>query len=297
MTAAAQQARVAAPSRTARHEHITVIGPWRGGVLARIEEIWRWRLIFPYLFSLFVMKRYRKTYLGYVWVPLRPGIQLLSGGLLFGGFLHVSSGDRPYIIFLAFASAGWTIFDRYVHWSLRALRMSKSLLSGGHFPRAPILLAVAGPAVVDFLLHSLIAVIALLFYLFKGHWYLAPVQQMPVAVAGFVLLLLFGFAFGLFIAPLSDLTKELRYVMRYITQAWMFITPVVYPISQLPVKYQPIAIWNPLTAPLEMMKFGLLSTAPPEPKSILSTFIVLPVLLVVGLRFSNRFEHKAVARL
>ena len=82
---------------------ITVISPWRHGVIGRFQDIWRTRSLMPYMWREFILKRYRKTYLGVLWIPLKPGIDILSQTLLFGGFLQVGSGDRPYCIFIAFA--------------------------------------------------------------------------------------------------------------------------------------------------------------------------------------------------
>src|SRR6185436_3417242 len=103
---------------------------------------WRYRALMPYLWKEFILKRYRKTYLGIMWIPLRPGIDILSRTLLFGGFLQVGSGDRPYFIFLAFASAGWQLFDSSLRWGTRALRRGKSITSGLYFPQSSIMTGV-----------------------------------------------------------------------------------------------------------------------------------------------------------
>src|SRR6266540_2527874 len=89
---------------------ITVIGPWHPGVWPRLHEFWRHKPLFPYLWKEFIIRRYRQTYLSWLWIPLRPAIDIASRTLLFGGFLQVGSGDRPYFIYIAFASAGWQLF-------------------------------------------------------------------------------------------------------------------------------------------------------------------------------------------
>jgi lipopolysaccharide transport system permease protein len=277
---------------------ITVIGPWRPGVWARLHELWRHRALLPYVWREFVLRRYRSTYLSWLWIPLRPGIDIASRTLLFGGFLQVGSGDRPYFIYIAFASAGWQMFDSSLKWATRAVRRGKSISGGLHFPRSTLIAGAAGPATLDFLLYGGVALAGWAYYLIaQGHNYLAPPKQMVVGILGLAILMLFGLSIGLFTAPISMITKEVRYGIGYLTQFWYFITPVVYPISTLPHKYQAIAALNPITGPIEMVKFGFVSTAPPETRSLISCSIGLGVLLFVGLWFFSRLEQTAVERL
>jgi lipopolysaccharide transport system permease protein len=225
-------------------------------------------------------------------------MDIASRTLLFGGFLQVGSGDRPYFIYVAFASAGWQMFESSFKWATRAVRRGKSISGGLHFPRTALMAGATAPSVLDFLLYAGVAIIGTLYYLFaRGHNYLAPPNQMVVGVLGLAILMLFGLSLGLFTGPLAMITKEVRYAIAYLTQFWYYITPVVYPISSLPPQYRSIAELNPITAPVEMVKFGFLSTAPPQAKSLISCFIGLAVMLFGGLWFFSRLEHAAVDRL
>jgi lipopolysaccharide transport system permease protein len=282
---------------TDRATPITVIGPWQPGILPRLKEVWRYRAVLGYIAKQFVLRRYRRTYLGPIWILLRPGIDVASRALLFGGFLGVQSGDRPYFIYIAFATAGWVIFERCTYWSLRAVMVIKSIVGTRHFPRAATTVASVAPALIDFVLYALVAIAGTVYYTFRGHYYLAPPAHLVFAASGLVLLLLFALSVGLVVAQLAAITKETRYVFSYVMQLWYFVTPVVYPISSLPDKYQPIAAWNPVTAPIELVKFGLLDTAPPGASSLISCSIVLPLVLLIGLLLTSRFERVAVARL
>jgi lipopolysaccharide transport system permease protein len=287
----------AAPPLRGHELPIKTIEPWRPGVQARFEEVWRYRRMLSYLGKQFVLRRYRKTYLGWLWIPMKPGIDILSKTLFFGGLLQVSSGDRPYFIFVAFASAGWTLFERCLYWGARAGQMAQTFARGRHFPRTPVLIASITPSLIDYVLYTAVAIGGVFYYLFKGHFYLAPPQHWIFAIFGFILLIVFGQSVGMILSPLTEITKEVRYVLQYVMQLWYFVTPIVYPISSLPPKYQIIAEVNPLTAPLELMKYGLLATAPPKAISLLSAVIAIPLFVLAGLAFSSRMERKMVARL
>jgi lipopolysaccharide transport system permease protein len=301
MSAIAEQAErhgvAAAPARF-ETEHLTVISPWRHTVFARLGEIWTYRALFPYLAKELIMRRYRKTYLGWIWIPLRPGLQILSGGLVFGGFLGVSSGDRPYAILLAVSTAAWMLFERALHWGTRGVRQAGSFSGGSFFPRIMVVAGSTGPAIMDFLINQMVFLLLIGYFLiFRGTNYLAPPEQWPTGILGLFILLVFGLSFGLVTGPLTAITKEIRYVTSYFVQFLVFITPIYYPISSLNENYQKILELNPLTAPIELVQFGFVGSAGPAPISIASCVIGIVVLCGGGLSFFNRFERAFVARL
>jgi homopolymeric O-antigen transport system permease protein len=286
-----------APSPFA-NERVHVTGPWQAGVGPRFRELWRYRSVLPWMGKEFIVKRYRRTYLGLLWIPLRPGLDILTQTFIFGGVLQVGSGDRPYFIYIAFGRAGWMIFDRSLHWSARSVRFANSLVRGLYCPRSLIQAATAFPTMMDFFLYSLIAIVGLFYFLIvQGAWYLAPPDQMIVGFFGLFVLILFGLGCGLFIGPIAAVTKEVRFIIAYLVSFLYFVTPIIKPLSDLHGIYYTVALWNPLTAPIEMVNYGFLSTNDLKPESVLSSAIGLTIIIVTGLRFSSRFERAAVARL
>ena len=277
---------------------VRITDPWKAGVRPRFHELWRYRSLLPWMGKEFILKRYRRTYLGYLWIPLRPGMDILTQTLFFGGILQVGSGDRPYFIYIAFGRAGWMIFDRSMHWSARAVRFANSMVRGLYCPRFLIQAATVFPTMIDFFLYSLIAIIGLFYFLIvRGAWYLAPPDQMIVGFFGLFLMILFGLGAGLFIGPVAAVTKEIRFLINYIVQFLYFITPIIKPLSELHGIYYTVALWNPLTAPIAMVNYGFLSTNDLKPQSVLSSAVGLTLIIFFGLRFSSRFERAAVARL
>jgi ABC-type polysaccharide/polyol phosphate export permease len=277
---------------------VHVIEPWRPGVAARLEELWRHRSLMWFFGKQYLLRRVKNTWLGWIWIPLRPGIDILSKALFFGGFLGADSGDRPYIIFFTFGSCGWVVFESVNRWATRSMRMSNSFVRKAYAPRLPRLAAVLVPATLDFLLYVLVAVIAIFYFLFARHkLYLVPSLHVLTGFLGIGLLGLWGLTIGILTSPLSAYTKDIRYSFGYVTQLWYFITPIAYPISQMPKKYQLIAELNPITAPIEMVKYGFLNTAPPPALSLIASFSGLGFLLLGGLWVFSRFEGAAVARL
>jgi lipopolysaccharide transport system permease protein len=288
------------PGRTPRvKEHpVYAIEPYKHGALPRMREAWYHRGLMRHIAVQFILKRYRSTYLGWMWIFLRPGIQILSTTFFFGGVLALQYGERPALIFISFSQAAWMLFERSFHWSMRSVRMTKSLSRGLHMPGSLASVAAAAPSIVDFLIHSILAFGTIAYYMIKtGQNFLAPIPQWPIGFVGLLLLLAFGLAIGLFTGPLLAMTKEVRYLQMYVIQFWMMITPIVFDIDHIPDKYRTIVELNPLTGPVEMVQFGFLSTSPPATISMVTTFVALAVLVFGGFTFASRFERTAVARL
>lgn len=288
------------PGPTPRTKKLPVyaIEPYKHGALPRIREAWYHRQLMGHTATQFILKRYRQTYLGWLWIFFRPGIQILTTTFFFGGVLALQYGERPALIFISFSQAAWTLFDRSFHWSMRSVRMTRSLSKGLHLPRSLASVAAAAPAVVDFVVHSILAFGTIAYYSIKtGQNYLAPVQQWPIGLVGLLLLLCFGLSTGLFTGPLMLVTKEVRYLQMYLIQFWMMVTPIVFDIDHIPAKFRTIVEYNPLTGPVEMVQFGFLSTSPPATTSLIVTFVWLTVMVLGGFVFSSRFERTAVARL
>jgi ABC-type polysaccharide/polyol phosphate export permease len=272
--------------------------PYKHGALPRMREAWYHRGLMGHTAVQFIMKRYRKTYLGWIWIFLRPGIQILSTTFFFGGVLALQYGERPALIFISFSQAAWILFDRSFHWGMRSVRMTRSISRGMHMPRSLATVAAAAPAIVDFTIHSILAFATIGYYMIKTHTnFLAPIPQWPIGFVGLLLLLTFGLATGLFTGPLMTLTKEVRYMQLYLIQFWMMVTPIVFDIDHIPKQYKLIVEYNPLTGPVEMVQFGFLSTSPPATTSVITTFVALTVFVIGGFIFSSRFERTAVARL
>jgi ABC-type polysaccharide/polyol phosphate export permease len=277
---------------------VYAIEPYKRGALPRMREVWYHRQLMGHTATQFILKRYRQTYLGWLWIFLRPGVQILSTTFFFGGVLALQYGERPALIFISFSQAAWIIFDRSFHWGMRSVRMTRALAKGLHMPRSLASMAAAAPAVVDFTIHSILAFGTIAYYSIKtGQNYLAPIPQWPIGFVGLLLLLCFGIAIGLFTGPLMLVTKEVRYLQMYVLQFWMMITPIVFDIDHIPSQYKTIVEFNPLTAPVEMVQFGFLSTSPPATTSMITTFVTLVILVIGGFAFSSRFERVAVARL
>lgn len=245
----------------------------------------------------YVVRKFQGMWLGLLWVPLRPALDLLARALVFGGFLQVGSGDRPYLIYLTVGLASWQLFERTAFWGYRGLQYNLRILRQTQIPWVTAIVAAWIPAMVDALLFSLVGIAAAVYYKFEhGTSYLFLGSLTAVSLAGAVLLLLCGLALSVWTAPLVRKIPDLRFVIRYLLAFWLFLTPVLYVPNQLPERFLVLFELNPVTAPVELIKYGLIGTGAPSTTSIATTLILLAITLPTGLLYLRADERRLQER-
>jgi ABC-type polysaccharide/polyol phosphate export permease len=139
-------------------------------------------------------------------------------------------------------------------------------------------------------------VATLVYWITQGKLYITIGPQTLYVLLGLFLLLMYGYVIGLFLAPIVRVVRDVRIFARYPLRVLFVITPVVYTIQTMPVKFRPIAVYNPLTAPIEFMRHALLGMGLPGWKSVLVSVLALVVLLPLALISFARAERAAHAR-
>lgn len=264
--------------------------------IALLSETWRYRWLALYFGIEYVRMRYRGTWIGWWWIPLRPAIEMGSRALLFGGLLGVSSGDRPYLIFFSVGTAAWLVFDRVGFFAMRSLQMNRRMSRSAYIPRLAVVTGSVLPGAVEAALYFAIAgLVGLYFRIERGSFYLYLDRHLWIVAAGLLLLAAYGVLFGMLTAPMVVYARDVRYLARYFTGAVYVFTPVIYPLALLPPAFRSIATYNPLSAPVEMVKYGLLQTAPPRWGAVMSSALILAISFLVMLFVFARSARRAAA--
>lgn len=271
---------------------VRVIEPRRATIHAQLLESWRYRGLVGHYGRRFVGKRYARTWLGWVWLPLRPVLALAAKVFVFGGLLGVPSGHVPYLIFFIVAMGAWQLFTETTYWATRSLELNRRELRHLHVPRLVPLVAAVVPSFVEYLIYTGIGVCALLYYLVvDGTLYLRVGPQLLVAVLGLVLIMALGLGVGLWTSTFAVRARDIRFGLGYVMSFWFFLTPVIYPLDVIPAKYRLIASLNPVTAPVEMVRYGLLGIGDVTRQTFGLTVGVIVVLFVGGLWFFGKPER------
>lgn len=275
-----------------------VIEPSRQGFRARVEEVWRYRRIMWFLARQQVRNRYEGMTLGPFWLLARPLMPILLGTLIFGGLLGVASERVPYFLFFLTGTSCWRIFERSLLWVTRGLENVRTLIKKVYFPRIIAPVAAVSPALTEFVVLLTLLLLASIFYWFKdGVMYLQFGPRMLASVGAVILTVFFSISVGLFTSVMQVRHRDVRYSMRYVNQFWMYATPVIYPMSQIPPKYHFLMYLNPMAPLVETYKWGMLGIGEFPTAPFVSAVIVMTVVFAAGLVFFNRYEAASVDKL
>jgi lipopolysaccharide transport system permease protein len=260
------------------------IRPSRGWVGLKLGELWSYRELLLFLVWRDVKVRYKQTALGVAWAVLQPLATMVVFSLFFGRLAKVPSDGIPYSIFCFAALVPWTFFAHGLTEASNSLIGSANLITKVYFPRLTIPIATVLSGVVDLALGMLVLFVMMAW---QGIVPGARVASVP-------LYLLLGLATSLgaslWLSALNVQFRDVRYVVPFLTQFWMFATPIAYPSSLLSEPWRTLFGLNPMTGVVEGMRWALLGTdTAPGPVVAVSTVAAL-ALLVSGAFWFRRME-------
>lgn len=264
---------------------ITLIQPARGWISLQLAEVWLYRELIYFLIWRDIKVRYKQTVLGASWAIIQPFMTMVVFSLFFGKLAKVPSDGIPYPLFSFAALVPWSLFATGLGQSANSLVGSQSLIKKVYFPRLIIPISSVLAGVVDFV----IAFGALLFMMLVfGMAPSANVVFLPIFV---LLALITSLGVGIWLAALNVQFRDVRYTVPFITQFWLFATPIAYPSSLLSEPWRTLYGINPMAGVVEGFRWALLQTDT-RPGSILVVSGVAAVLiLVTGAYYFRRLER------
>lgn len=264
---------------------VTVIQPSRGWVALGFKELWEFREVLYFLTWRDLAVRYKQTILGVAWAVLQPVLAMVIFSILFGRLAKVPSDGIPYPVFAYCGLVPWQFFAHAVTESGRSLVTNRNLVTKVYFPRLAIPLAAGLSGLVDF-------GIAFVVLLGLMAWYgIVPTEAIWM-LPGFVALAVgAAFAVGLWLAALNAQYRDIRYTIPFLTQVWLFLTPVVYPASLVPERWHVLYGLNPMAGVVEGFRWALLGKAEAPGPLIMISAAVTVIALVGGLYYFRRMER------
>ena len=281
----------------------------RGWVSLKLAELWEYRELLFFLSLRDIKVRYKQTVLGAAWAIIQPFMTMVVFTLFFGGLARIPSDGIPYPVFSYAALVPWTFFANGLGASSNSLVGSSNLIKKVYFPRLVIPIATVFSGVVDFILAFMVLLLLMAFYMFTPQspttWTDPFVSQFltaaPVNIQitaniiflPFFLLLAFVTALGvgLWLSAMNVQFRDIRYTVPFITQFWLFITPIAYPSTLIQNDVLRLVYGlNPMAGVVEGFRWALLGTnTQPGPMVLVSTIIAV-LLFVGGLFYFRRME-------
>lgn len=264
----------------------TIIEPHKGWFSGfDIKELFRYRELLYFLVWRDIKVRYKQTVLGAAWAILQPFFTMVVFTIFFGRMARMPSDGIPYPIFSYAALLPWTYFANAIAQSGNSLVNSSNLITKVYFPRLCIPMGATLAGLVDFFIAMVVLAGLMIWYRF--------IPGFGLILFPFLVFLTFLLAtsVGLWLSALNVKYRDIRYVIPFMVQLWLFVTPVIYPTS-IAKNYAWVLYLNPMAGIIESFRAAILGHKPiPWPQLGLSVILTI-LLFVTGLAYFNRMERE-----
>lgn len=287
-------------SDAAAHPGLWVIEPRQHGTFARLRELWSYRYLWWFFASAAVTSLYRRSMLGWLWLLIRVVAPVGLNALVFGDMLNQAQKVErvPYFLFFLCGMMAWTVFERSLFFVTLSIERNRRLVSRVYFPRLILPVSAVAPALLYLAILLVVLVITVVaFHQRTGVWYVAPTPGWFVSVGAVVASLFFAVAIGLWTSVLQARFRDVRFALRYVTPFWFLLTPVVYPMSEVPGRYAWIVALNPMAPIVEAFRWGTLGGSVFPTTAAATSLVLIVVVMATGLWYFNREEATSVDKL
>ncbi len=264
------------------------LAPSKGWVSLGLREVWNYRELLFFLVWRDVKVKYKQTILGFGWAVLQPLFTMVIFGLIFGRIAGISTEGIPGPVFYFSGLIAHMFFSNALTQSSNSLLASAGMIKKIYFPRLTIPIASVLAGLVDFALSFIVLVGMMLYY---GIVPTINVLWLPLLL---LLVLFFALGMGLWFAALNAQFRDVRYVVPFLVQAFLFMTPIGFPLSALPENLQTLAAINPMTGVVEGFRWALLGTDT-APGFMIAVSAVISIIILISGAFYFRRMEKTVA--
>jgi lipopolysaccharide transport system permease protein len=263
---------------------LTIIEPRKGWVPVDLKEIWNYRELLYFLTKRDIKVRYKQTVLGGLWAIIQPAFTMIVFTFFFGRLAKVPSDGLPYPIFFYAGLLPWTYFANAVSASGNSLVGSANLITKVYFPRSIVPASSALAGLLDFFIALFILGGLMIYYGFTPG---AGIVLFPFLVA---LTFVCAVGVGLWLSALNVQYRDIRYAIPFLIQIWMFLSPVIYPVSLVKGEYQWLLALNPMGGVIHAYRASLLGHQPVDWPLLGLSAVIVVALFLGGLYYFRRME-------
>lgn len=256
----------------------------RVGFFGHLRELWRFRDLLWALSMRAIKARYKQSVLGVGWAIIQPFAMMVIFTIIFSKFAKVDTGDTPYAVFSYAALLPWQLFSTSVTRGGTSIADNGSIVKKIYFPREVCPVSAVGAALVDFAVASVMLVLLMLFY----HVGISALALLLPVVLIIQLMLTFGIIF--FLSAVNAFYRDIGFGLPLVLQIWMYASPVVYPISLVPERYQQLYMLNPMTPVIDSFRRVLVEDQMPHWNYLGIAAGVAFVCMIIGYSYFKRAE-------
>ena len=270
------------------HTHISAKHRWFD---LNLKEVWRYRD----LITLFVKRdftvAYKQTILGPAWIFLTPLFSSIVQAFVFGGIAGIGTEGVPTLLFYLCGNAVWAFFSSCLVNNANTFTANAYVFGKVYFPRLTTPISNVISSVIRFGIQMILVLAFLVYFLLQGvvhpnwlHWLLIPVELIHLGIL--------GMGFGILISSMTTKYRDLTILVEFGVQAWMYLTPVVYPLSTLADGWMKTALMiNPVTTSIEMMRYAILGQGTIHMGYYGLSWLVTALVAVFGIMIFNKVER------
>jgi lipopolysaccharide transport system permease protein len=249
------------------------------------RDLWRYRELMYVLAWRDLAVRYKQTAIGVAWALLRPALTMLVF-VLFRRLMGVERGVVPDVVFVLAAVLPWQFFSSALSESANSLIVNTNLISKVYFPRLIVPTAAIATALVDFLITVALLAVVMAWQGVAPSWTLLA---LPPFLA---LALALAMGIGVLLAALNVRYRDFRYVVPFIVQVGLFVSPIAFSSDSVPARWQPLYVLNPLAGIIDGFRWSILGGRTPiDPTSLASSVVITLAVLAIGVAYFRRTER------
>lgn len=264
---------------------VLIIRPSRGWLRLNLHELWEYRELLYFMVWRDVKVRYKQTALGAAWAILQPVASMLVFSVFFGKLAKMPSEGIPYPVFVFAALLPWQLFAYALTESSNSLVTNQNLIKKVYFPRLVIPISAVLSGLVDFAISFVVLLGMMVYYRIRPG---IEILALPLFV---LLAVATALAVGLWLAALNVQFRDVRYTLPFLTQFWLFLTPVAYPSGLVPGDWRWLYGLNPMAGVVEGFRWALLGIHGGFRGLVLVSAVAVVVLLFGGLAYFRRMER------
>lgn len=262
-----------------------VIRPRSGWIAIDWSELWESRELLVFLILRDIKVRYKQTVLGVAWAVLQPLFTMVIFTIIFGRFAKIPSDGLPYAVFVFAGLLPWTFFSNALSQASQSLVNQQALLTKIYLPRLFVPAAPIGGGLIDLGVSFGVFACIMFFYRSTPGW---GVLALPFLV---LLTAVAALGVGLALAALTVTYRDFRYVVPFMIQSWMYLSPVIYPVSIVPQEWHWVLALNPMAGIIDAFRSSLFGL-PWNPLTLAVSTASALILLAYGLFYFRKTERR-----
>lgn len=255
------------------------------GISLNLKEVWQYKELFYFFTWRDIKVKYKQTFIGFLWAILQPFLTMIIFSVFFGKLLNVPSDGIPYPIFAYSGLIIWNVFASGMTSSANSMVTNANIIKKIYFPRLIIPMSSILVSAFDFFMALIVFIGLMVYYKIAFSWLL-----LVYVPASLILTIITVFGMGTLLAALNVKYRDFRYVIPFLVQALMFLTPVIYPVSIITYPWAKYLIAvNPMSGAVNLMR-GAVIQSPPDAQLLMISVASAIVLFFMGLLYFKKTE-------